>query len=273
MRLLRQYNNTLWAAVFAFTLPFAQAQAQECVEFKGLNHCGIGNAQVSVSDEGLKVVSDDASGKGGVLIYTGLATSWTAGFFSESDADENRMLFSSVSEGSVTSTASVETRGKERTYAGSFTGAGESTTYSVLVYQRGRLQAAVGGIRNGTIGGQEPLEPGPIQPYCRPQYQTQQMCEYDCADRGYGSCNYCRNPCQGTFRTLPDAVCQWRFDVAYGRVMLMDGREVEGDEIVLTEEVRGPTSYPYLGFDEIHVQSTARTLRMVSESVIPAASK
>ncbi len=274
MRLPQGFGNALWAAVFAFALPFAQAQAHECVEFKGLNHCGIGNAQVSASDDGVKVVSDDASGEGGVVIHTGLAIDWTAGFFSESDAPENKMLFSSVSEGSVTSTATVETQGAVRTYAASFTGAGESTTYSVLVYNRGQLQASVGGIRNGTIGGQEPVNPGPgPAPYCRPQYQTQDQCKNECQDQRYGSCDYCRIPCRGVFRTLPDAVCQWRFDVPYRRVVLSDGREVEGDELVLTEEVRGPTSYPYLGFDEIRVQSTARTLQIASESVIPSSTK
>ncbi|WP_426755299.1 hypothetical protein [Myxococcus sp. Y35] len=246
--------------------------------FSELNHCGIGKARVTATDAGVKVESESGSGQDGVLIHTGLATNWTAATFSQSDRAENRMLFSSVSEGSVTSTATIDSNGQENTYAARFTGAGESTTYSAMVYHQGRLQAAIGGIRNGTIGVYEPgpYNPGPVTnnpPNCRSRYQSVSACLTQCSQMGYWNCNYCYIPCASTFHVTPRASCEWRFQVASPVVRLSDGREVAADEIVLSEEVRGPTSYPYLGFDEIHIQSTARTVEIVSESVVPAATK
>lgn len=288
MRFSRKFEKALWAAVFSLALPLgqAQAQAQECVEFSGLRHCGIGDARLSVTDEGLRVDNESGSGQDGMVIHTGLATSWTAGIFGKSDhPDSERTVFSSVSEGSTTSTASLVTEGEKTSYAASFTGAGESTTYSVMIYYQGQLQRAIGGVGNGTIGVHEPgprTNPGSVQPYCRARHydsggrtgaQAERACMNDCVSMGYNTCSYCTRPCTATFNTRPNASCEWRFDVAYPYLELADGSEVLGDQIVLSEEVRGPASYPYLGFDEIHIQSTMKAMQIVSESVVSACMK
>ncbi|HYI00403.1 hypothetical protein [Hyalangium sp.] len=262
-------GKSLWAAIFTLVLPLAQAQAQECVEFQGVNHCGIGAARLSVTDEGLKAESRDTTGKDGVAIHTGLSSNWTAALFSDNAGkDAQRTILTSVSEGAPTSTATLDTRGETTTYAATFTGSGQESTYSALLYRDGVLQAAVGGIRSGTPGIVSRPNPG-WTPACRPYNQNYNSCISSCYSAGYPNCNYCNTPCRNTFHVTPRGACQWRFDLSATSLQLADGRRVEADELVLNEEVRGAASYPYLGFDQILIQSTAASMTIASESVDP----
>ncbi|ATB50733.1 hypothetical protein [Corallococcus macrosporus] len=274
MRLLRSLGNPLLAAVFTLAFPLAQAQAQECVEFKGLNHCGVGDAHISVGDEGVRIETGDTSGESGVVIHTGLARHWGAGVFSESDTPESgRMLLSSVSEGSTTSTASIMTEDGRVSYAATFTGAGEASTHSALIYYQGQLQHAAMRLANGTTGVTTPvgpINPGPTPPACRMPSQSWHACMDQCANAGYWDCNYCNVPCDYQFFVTNRGQCQWTIDLPHSYVALEDGSIIPADRLVLSEEVHGPTNYPYLGFDEIHLQTTANLTQIVSESVTPA---
>jgi hypothetical protein len=225
---------------------------------------------VSVGEKGVQVENGSTSGEDGVAIHTGLATNWTAATFIETEEPESKTVLSSVSEGSTTSTATIEQREESIAYSSTFTGAGDETTYSMLVYNRGVLQAAVGGVRSGG-GGVINTRPNPgWTPYCRPIGQSYSRCLNSCRSAGYISCNYCSRPCRNTFNTSPLGACQWRFDLAYPAVSLPDGRVVRADEVVMTEEVHGPTNYPYLGFDQIQLQTTAKATTVTNESVVNA---
>ncbi len=277
MRLLWNFGTPLWAAVFSLALPLAQAQAQDqdCVTFQDLNHCGVGEAYVSATDEGVRIENGDVSGESGVVIHTGMASHWTAGVFSESDAPEHgKMLLSSVSEGSMTSTATLVTEDGRAAYSTTFTGAGEESTHSALVYYQGQLQGVMTRLHNGGVNVFEPDEPvtpwPPPSPSCRPAYQSWNSCMDQCQSMGYWSCNYCYTPCNYSFSVTPRGQCQWTIDLAHPYVELSDGRILQADRLVLSEEVHGPTNYPYLGFDEIHLQTTANVTQIVSESVTPA---
>lgn len=271
MRLLRSLGNLLSGAVLALVLPLSQANAQECVLYSGLNHCGLGSARVSLTSTGVRVDNGTTTGQDGVAINTGQATNWTAATFVEGDGTStaSRTVLSSVSEGSSTSTATLDQRGDQVSYASTFTGAGSGTTYSLLVYRQGILQASVGGVRSGTIGVISVPNPG-WTPYCRPVGQTYNQCINSCIQNRYINCNYCSIPCRNTFHTTPRASCEWRFDVAHPSLRLPDGRIVQGDSIVMSEEVNAPSQYPYLGFDQIRIQTTAKTTLISNESVVSA---
>ena len=49
MRLSVNLRAALCTAVLSLVVPLSQAQAQECVKFQDLNHCGIGAATVSAT--------------------------------------------------------------------------------------------------------------------------------------------------------------------------------------------------------------------------------
>jgi hypothetical protein len=234
------------------------------VDFQGVNHCAIGSARLSLSEEGLKAQSGGATGQDGVAINLGLTSNWTAGTFSESKGDQKTVL-TSVSEGSPTSTATITTKGETASYSATFTGSGEQSTYSLLVYNRGVLQAAVGGLQGGVISAQA-IPGGNWTPSCRPLGQSYNSCLSSCYSHGYPNCNYCSVPCRNTFHVTPRGACQWRFDVPAQRVQLSSGQVVAADEIVMNEEVQGASSYPYLGFDQILIQSTAASTTITSES-------
>ncbi|QSQ26542.1 hypothetical protein JY651_17110 [Pyxidicoccus parkwayensis] len=269
MRLKRMIGNSLWAAVLALVIPVTQAQAEDCVTYNGLNHCAKGNAKVSSEGDAGVQVDTDESGHSGVIIHTGLATHWTAGTFTSSDDESSnvRTLLSSVSEGSATSTATIETDGETTTYASTFTNAGEDTTHSVLIYYRGVLRYAAGGLHQQ--GGPIINEPGPVGPNCRPAGQSVTFCRNTCRSWGYPNCDYCNTPCAGVFSTRPTGSCEWRFQLPHENVRIAD-QVIQGDEIVFSEEVPGASSYPYLGFDQIHIETTARNLTVTNESVVNA---
>lgn len=273
MRLPWNLGERCWVAMFALVLPLAQAQAQECVEFQGLEHCAIGEARLRMTEEGLRLDSG-ASEKDGVSISLPNATSWTASSHTdESSSEEQRTLFTAMTEGAPSSTATIQTTRESRAFSATFTGAGEASTYSALIYYRGALQAAVGNLHNGEIAARAMVGGNP--PNCRPRGQTPEECYVACKEAKYTNCNYCYGPvCQPVtsgFHTTPQGACQWVFaHVDRNELQLSDGRVVRGDQIVLTEEVNGPGSYPYLGFDRMLLQSTARSVTLVNESVTSA---
>ena len=60
--------------------------------------------------------------------------------------------------------------------------------------------------------------------------------------------------------------CQWTFALHDQNVQLANGRIVRGDTLILREEVSGSGSYPYLSFDQIVLQTTARTTTLSNET-------
>ncbi|MFP2928562.1 hypothetical protein ACLESO_25880 [Pyxidicoccus sp. 3LG] len=271
MRLPLNLGASLFAAVLSLVVPFSQAQAQECVKFQGLNHCGLNAARVSGSDAGVRVSTADTSGKSGVSIHLPAAAAWTAELVSEG---AQRNLFTAIAEGAPVSTATVDAKAESTTYSATFTGSGARTTYSVLAYLNGTLQAAVGGVQSGETGAQGMMIPGGNwTPSCRPRTQTYNDCTISCAQNGYPNCNYCSNPCRiyvGFGNAAVNSACSWTIAVAEPAIQLPGGQIVRADRLVLHEEVAGPSNYPYLNFSRIDLQTTARSTTITAESVTPA---
>ncbi|AKQ63273.1 hypothetical protein A176_000185 [Myxococcus hansupus] len=271
MRPFRQMKSALWAAVFSLALPLGEAQAQACVEFAGLQHCGVGAAKVSRTQQGVQIDNPDTSGKSGVAIHTPPAAAWN--FEAQTDGAQ-RQQFTAYAESAPVSTSSVESRPDLTAYSATFTGSGEETTYSVLAYRSGRLVAAIGGVRSGEVGAVGVMIPTPGRtPSCRPIGQTLEQCRTVCRNNGYLNCNYCNMPCRpsgGFGGATYNSACFWRYTLQQQAVRLANGQTVEADEIVMQEEVSGPSNYPYLNFNRIDMQSTARTTVITGESIVPA---
>jgi hypothetical protein len=272
MRLPLNLRTALFAAVLSLFVPLRQAQAQECVKFQGLNHCGIGAARVSGSEKDVRIDVPEATGKDGISIQLPSAEAWTAEFVS--DDDVHRDLFTAVAEGAPVSTTTMDSKPDATTYSATFTGSGEGTTYSVLAYYNGKLQAAVGGIPSGTQGAASRFIPNGSQPpSCRRLPQTYSQCLEACDNIGYVNCDYCSTPCRTILSFKNDRLtgaCSWTVGVNEPAVTLANGKEVLADQLVLLEEVVGPSNYPYLDFNRIDLQTTARSTVITAESFIPA---
>jgi hypothetical protein len=275
MRLSHHLGYSCLAALVALALPSGQAHAQACVDFAGLNHCTTGSARLSVTEEGLKVQSGTTSGQDGVVVAVDGATSWTAGTRMErSGLAVEKTVLTAAAEGAPVSTATVQTQGLRSSYSATFTGSGQGSTYSAMVYARGVFQGGMTHVRNGTIGATNPGGPittgsGPaptctIFPYAE--------CMQECYRHNWQPCTYCSNPCGSSFDNLVsvpgvlDGTCQWTFALHDRNVQLADGRIVQGDTLILREEVPAAGSYPYLSFDQIVIQSTAKSTTVSNES-------
>jgi hypothetical protein len=267
MRLVSLRGNSLWAAVLACIIPVTQSRAEEpvCVEYHGLNHCGLAGAGVKKTGSGVKVENHDTSGPGGVIIHTGTTTSWTAGTFIEGvgESQDSKTVLSSVSEGTTTSTAILTQTGGKVAYSATFLRkTGKESTYSLLIYREGILQAAVGGIPSGDVQAVS-IPNEALPPIVRPLGMYYDLCISTCIRL---SCAYCERYNLNAHRTLPGGVREWELDVANPELHLKDGRVVLGDEIVMREEVPRSERQPSAGFDQIRIQTTAEDIVISDES-------
>lgn len=268
MRSLRSLGNSCWVALMALALPVAQSHAQECVKSEGLNVCAIGKAQVRQFDEtSVQLTNLGDSGQDGAAISLGQATDWTAAF-ETSSKDNAQHTFTAVSDGAPISTTTTTTKGDVREIAATFTASGAESTYTLQAYRQGELQGEVRGIPSGQVAAQVPN--GGYTPSCRPYYQSIQTCYANCT---YASCNYCQVRCPRSigFHNVSNDVhvgaCRWIVRDSISPVVLSDGRTVEADELVMTEEIRGAGSYPYVNFERILFQASGDTARIGDQTV------
>ncbi|RKH11447.1 hypothetical protein D7Y13_09885 [Corallococcus praedator] len=262
MRLFNRLAQSSLAALFVVALPFAQAQAEECVTFNGINHCGMGKAQLRLNGKELQVVSPYGAAEDGVAIFTEGSTVWSAGFRSQpSGQGVEQTVLTGESEGAAASTATLRTEGGRTSYAATFTAATpDQSTYTATVYSQGQRVASVSGVRYGDVGVTQ--VPGRvisgITPTCTNQGYS--ACMASCT---YANCNYCTVPCRRTFHRLElSGACVWSMQVERANFQLAQlgaaAQVVEGDMVELTEEIDPSGSYPYVNFDRILVQSTAK---------------
>jgi hypothetical protein len=266
MRLFNRFAKSSLATLFVLALPLSQAQAEECVTFSGIKHCGMGKAQLKVAEKELHVMSPEGSPEDGVAIFTEGSTFWSAGFrFDPSGRDVEETVLTGESEGAAASTATLRTEGGRTTYAATFTAATqEQSTYTASVYSDGKLVAAVRGLHSGDVGvTRMPTRPVIFRtPTCT--NEPYRACLQTCKSMGYSNCNYCNVACGGTFHRAPrDGACIWLMEVERSTFALgrygATAELVEGDMVELREEIDPTGSYPYLNFDRILVQSTAKT--------------
>ncbi|HZI07501.1 MAG TPA: hypothetical protein VEZ71_26020 [Archangium sp.] len=274
MRSLRSFGTSCWVALVALALPIAQGHAQQCVKSDGLGVCAIGKAQLKPLDESSVLLTNlGDSGTDGAAISLGQATDWTAAYETSSQEDAQQTTFTAVSDGAAISTTTSVKRGDAREISATFTGSGADSTYTLQAYRQGELQAEVRGIRNGQIAARAIQIPGGNPPSCRPYYQTIPNCYSACAQAQYNSCLYCETRCSRPigFHNVSNEVlvgaCRWVVRDSVSPVVLSDGNTVEADELVMTEEVRGTGSYPYVSFEKILFQASGGTARIGDQTV------
>lgn len=231
------------------------AMAQNCVDFQGIGHCPVGNAKLSLSPQGLDV--QNLGGASGVSSRFSPTVHWN-GQFEFQPGSQHGTALASISGGETTSRLLIEPEGNGYRARATFTGSSTQPTYSVLVYNNGILQGALGGFDGS---GNTKSFAKPVREGDRPEEKVAVYVDgiywgdYDFwwwdfvffISPSTGGCNW------GV--TLQDPVT----------VRMPDGNEVVGDEIRFSEDVRGSGHYPYLGFESIETVSTAPGFRITGE--------
>jgi hypothetical protein len=267
MRLFHRLAPAGLATLLTLALPLTQANAQEkCVTFSGMKHCSLGAAELTVEGKELHVASPNASERDGVAISTEGSIFWSAGMRSEPSGKEvEQTVLTGESEGSPASTATFRTEAERTDISATFTAATQETsTYTAAIYDGGRLVASVSNIRSGDVAVRQfgPVIRTNTSPGCTTQSYSQ--CMQDCRRQGNYLCGYCSVPCVRTFDRDEVGGCRWTVQVQRASFSLTanrmaEGETVEGDTVVLTEEIVPGGSYPYLNFDRILVETTAKT--------------
>lgn len=253
------------SSIFGFGLAVSlvvagPALAQDCVSFQGIDHCPLGDATLSESSDGLNVAGLGADGNDGVASRFAPTTHWSTQVAFPSGSYQTTQM-SSISGGESTSGLIIEpVNGRYRVRA-NFTGDAEEPTYSVLVYREGVLQGALGGF----YGGDTP-----------PRSAANASADSDRKQPHQKIALYVDGFYMGqidepwwwwfTFSIAPGGGCNWGLGLNQAfSVSLPDGTELIGDEIRITEDVRGPGHYPYLGFESIETRTTAQEFTITEE--------
>jgi hypothetical protein len=222
----------------------ASAQSSSVV-FQGLEHRAVGGATVKLNAErdALDVNTFDLAGGDGVAVALGEATSWTARLRAAGSSPLS-LSWHAMADGRRISSASMRQVGDRFEVRALFTGATKST-YNAAVYKDGRLVGAVGGV---------PSTAHIIVP--------ESFCEV------FGSIGFIACDIVSNFHNGPNGDCGFGF-MFPGEVTirLPNGVRLAGNELRLVEEVDPAGHYPYLSFDAMVMQTTARTLTLFSESV------
>lgn len=247
-------------ALLAGLVLAAPAPAQECVPYQGIDHCPVGLAALSVGPDGLTVSSPGGSGEDGVVSRFAPTTFWNAQFALPAGAGNNQAThFSSISAGEVTSELDIAPKNGRLQLEATFTGDSETSTYSVLIYDDGILKGSLGGFSG------EPDENKTSGKAAGGNRLTQRIALY--IDGIY--MGQIEEPWWWpwiTFGIANDGGCNWGIQLANDVTFsLPDGNRVVGDEVRFEEDVRGPSHYPYLGFEAIETRSTAESFRVVNE--------
>lgn len=244
LKLLR--NVTVCSLIVGVMSTGRAASAQSSsVVFQGLEHRAVGGAtlQLDAGRDTLDVSTFDPAGGDGVAVTKGEATSWTARLRAAGSPPAN-LSWHAVADGRRISTASMRQVGDRFEVGALFTGA-TTANYTAAVYRDGRLVGAVGSV---------PSTAHIIVP--------ESFCEVF-GSIGFIACDFVSN-----FHNSANGECEWRF--AWRRevtVRLPNGAKLAGNELRLVEEVRPAGHYPYLSFDAMVMQTTARSLTLLSESV------
>lgn len=238
----------------------APAEAQNCVAFQGIDHCPVGLAVLSADADGLTVSGLGPDGQDGVESRFNPTTFWNAQLALPAGPNNNQAThFSSISAGKVTSELDIAPVNGRLHLEATFTGDAETSTYSVLIYNDGILVGSLGGFSgdpgqnslSGKSSGGNSLSTR-IALYVDGIYMGQIDEPWWWPWVSFGISN--------------NGGCNWGMQMANDATFsLPDGNVVVGDEVRFEEDVKGPSHYPYLGFEAIATQSTANTFTVVNE--------
>lgn len=238
------HTITVRAALAAGILTLStSAMAQTpAVVYQGLKHTAIGDALLRLDERrnALEVTTADPDGRDGVAVHLkDTTTDWTAQTALVTDGLPLTSTLQAFAEGQSISSAVLRQMNDRFALSARFTGA-RTSTYAVLVYDQGTLVASLGA----------------VPPTAQVYIPFRMPCEF--FDHGCGFIP--------RFRNHQNGECEWAFTFPRaGRITLPDGRRITGTEVRLVEELHPAGHYPYLSFDGVTLQTTARRLTLLSE--------
>ena len=238
----------------------AQAQAQDCVSFQGIDHCPVGLAVLSTDSNGLNVSSPSGDGQDGVVSRFAATTFWNAQLGLPGGAGNNPAThFSSISADKVTSELDITPENGRLHLQATFTGDSDSSTYSVLIYDHGILQGSLGGFSG------DPANQKASATTAGGNHLSRRFALY--VDGMYmGQFDNSWLWIWLSFSISSNGGCNWGMILPQETTFsLPNGQQVTGDEVRFEEDVQGPSHYPYLGFEAIQTQSTAGSFTIANE--------
>lgn len=232
----------------------APAQAQDCVPYQGIDHCPLGLAALTAGADGLSVSGVGPDGQDGVASHFAAATLWNAQMELPAGPGTNQATrLSAISGGEVTSELHIAPEDGRLRLEATFTGDAETSTYSVLIYDDGILQGSLGGFSGDASEGSVSTKASSAN---GPTLATRIALYVDGFYMGEIEYPFWRP--WFIFGTAFDGGCFWSMQMTEPATFdLPNGDRVVGDEVRITEDVRGESHYPYLSFDAIETRSTA----------------
>jgi hypothetical protein len=246
----------LGLAALLATLPAAAAGG--CVRFDGIDHCPVGNAQLSLAQDGsqLMVTGLGAGGKDGVRSIFSGAAYWQADLSAPPEGFGDGFTFSAISNGFRTARTSLHLdNALGLVYTNEFTGGNGGNPYTVQVISNGFLVAEFQNLDSSTTFSVRP-NPGPGIPW-PPWPGWPELPDDDWPPIiifGLGSVGEC------FWGHLYSNDMQVSISNGLGQAV--------GDEVRVIENV-GPGQYPYTSFDGMVIQSNTSGFAIDSEAVSP----
>lgn len=242
--------------------------AQDCVDFRGNQHCALGGAKLATDGVSLQASGLNTAGKDGLAILLPDVTQFTPS--GQISSASGRTLFArSINEGVSTSSLTVQRSLDGFAISASFTGSASGGTYSARFYNGGQLVGTIGGLPSGgALAGGRGAATSIFVP--RP-------CEFPPPG--------CKWPAMPDFPPWPPfmvvqtpggdtggqpGACVWKLRFGQANAIeaqLADGSKVRADAIDLVEDVRGQGSYPYLTFNRIDYTTDAVSGRIDGEAI------
>lgn len=233
----------------------APAFSQECATFDGVEHCPLGTASLTQSADGLTVDGFGESDENGVALSFADATSWRSQVDARGNGEGTASLrTAAIADGVTSSTATFEQNDGLLELSATFTGSGDDSTYSAMVYNDGVFQGGVGGLNNNQRAMYVDIN-DPLNPWDEPDPFWDWPWRWPWIGWGFDI-------------LATNQACQWAidFDTAVN-FHLSDGTQVMGDEVRLVEEVDPDGGYVYLSFDGITAQGDLGSFTFTSESL------
>lgn len=223
-----------------------------CVDFAGNAHCSLGNAKLQLSANGALTISElSAAGRDGVAISLPEATSFIPTGTYANDAATSTVVVNAISDGVTTSTVKAVNTARGTLYSASFTGSGQSSTYSAIFSRNGREVARVAGIRNGQTGIPPVAAIGRIWRWIKFHVRIVPASIASASADASGACSW-----------------EQSFDPsAPAKVTLANGQVLEVDNLELREEIPVGGSYPYTSFDRIDYTADGGTFTLTGEEI------
>lgn len=235
-----------------------------CIMANSRPHCTLGNTQLTTSPTPTGTTQVNVSGMNtvgadGVLISLPQATQWSSdGAVGTPRTGALHYRARAIASNIATSAASIDESNGQFTFTAGFTGTGQGSTYSVIIYNGTTPVAAATRIQSGKPAAtvvRRSSSSGWWWPLF--WFLIRDMPANIMAGNGT---NVAVNP----------GACVWQERFAPGLLAdfrLPDGRVYTGDRIDIIEEVPVTGSYPYLTFDTMEYTSNGGSLSLLNEIV------